>query len=274
MRIKIALLLLAVFIVSCELDDHLFNSKQINNYKLPGNTIPESLIEQVTFDSEGNTLYGFWVKSNGLRPDLSILYCHGNKHSIDEYWDRVMNFFQLGVNVFIFDYRGYGMSEGKSSEAGLHADGEAAVNYVLSRNEVSADSLVLYGYSLGNVVSIQLAAKKLNPLCLFAESPFASANSLTQSATILDIPSRWLTEGEFDNAGNIKKVHTPFFLFHGDKDDFVRYRDNGKVVFENAPNPKSFVLIPGAGHSDIPEIMGVNNYLAEMQKWMDDSINN
>jgi len=272
MKIKPSLILLVLIILSCELDGNLFNAKKIDQYTLPGNIIPESLIEQVLLDSEGNTLYGFWVASNGERPNMTILYCHGNKYNIDEYWDRVMYLHALGVNIFIFDYRGYGLSEGESSEAGLYADGDAALNYVLSRNDVNADSLIIYGYSLGNVVSIYLTAAKINPLCLFAESPFASANSLTQSSTVLDIPALWLTEGKFDNAEKIKNIQTPFLLLHGEDDDFVRYRDNGKVIFENAPQPKSLVLVPKAGHSDIPEIMGINSYLQKIDEWIDFSI--
>lgn len=86
---------------------------------------------------------------------------------------------ELGVNVFIDDYRGFGRSQGKStSEQGLLADGEAALAYVLSRPEVDPDSVGFYGYSLGNVVSIHLAADRFDPLFLVAEVPFASATSL------------------------------------------------------------------------------------------------
>ncbi len=94
------------------------------------------------------------------------------------------------------------------------------------------DSLCFYGYSLGNVASIYLAAQIQNPLCLFSEAPFASANSLTQGSVVLDVQPRWLTDGEFDNEKNIKVINTPFLLFHGEDDDFVRYRDNGKVLYE------------------------------------------
>lgn len=267
-RIFIPVLCLLLYTVGCELDGFLFNSTKIDAYRLPGNTIPDSLIEQVTFQSEGNTLYGFWIGSNGERTGLTLLYCHGNKNSIDEYWDRVMFLHELGVNIFIFDYRGYGMSEGESSEAGLHEDGTAALGYVLSRQDVIADSLCFYGYSLGNVVSINLAAECMDPLCLFAECPFASANSLTQGSTVLDIPPLWLTEGEFNNAELIQQINTPLLLLHGEEDDFVRYRDNGKVVYENAPQPKSLRLVPEAGHDDIPQTMGLDNYRAEIRSWI------
>ena len=264
---------LLLLIASCTMDDFLFNNEPIDNYLLPGNTIPDSLIEAVSFESEGNTLYGFWIASNGARPGITMLYCHGNKHNIDEYWDRVMLLHRLGINIFIFDYRGFGKSQGESSESGLYADGEAALNYVLSRTDVFADSICLYGYSLGNVVSIYLSAEKFDPLCLFAEAPFASANSLTQGSSIIDIPPLWLTDGEFNNADRVKGIECPFMLIHGEDDDFVRYRDNGKIVYDNAPEPKLLALVSGAHHDDIPEILGDEQYLHIIENWIDESIN-
>lgn len=269
------LFLLSVFLllsVACEMDNFLFNDKKTDHYSLPGNTIPSSLIEQVTFTSDGNTLYGFWIKSNGERPGLTILYCHGNKHNIDEYWDRVMLLHYIGVNVFIFDYRGFGLSEGESSEAGLFKDGEAAIEFLCNHYQLNEDSLCIYGYSLGNVPSIYLTADKCNPLCLIAEAPFASANSLIQGSVLLDIPSRWLTEGGFNNSEMIKHITTPFMLIHGEKDDFVRYRDNGRVIYENAPEPKLLVLVHSANHNDIPLRMGFEVYKKAIEDWINYSI--
>jgi fermentation-respiration switch protein FrsA (DUF1100 family) len=271
-RILLGLLFLAL--AGCmTLDSNLFNSKQQDSYLLPGNTIPDSLIHQVTFTSSGNTLYGHWVQGDSVADTgLTILYCHGNKYSNDEYWDRVMFMHRLGVNVFIFDFRGYGMSAGESSEKGLHEDGVAALAYVRDTLDVPADSIVLYGYSLGNVVSIYLASlPTTNPLCLFAEAPFASANSLTQGSTVLDLPPLWLIDGEFNNADNIKKISCPFYLFHGRQDDFVRYRDNGRVVLENAPAPKDSTILDKANHTDIPQVMGIEEYLTAIKGWIDQS---
>ncbi len=260
--------------VACNLDNFLFNEKKIDQYKLPNNTIPDSLLEMVTFKSQENTLYGYWVKSNNLRKGITILYCHGNKHNIDEYWDRVMMLHDLGVNVFIFDYRGYGLSEGTSSEDGLYNDGESALNFILSQYHVNKDSLCLYGYSLGNVVSIYLAAEKLNPLCLISESPFASANSLTQASLSLDIPQQWLTKGKFDNVEKIRRIKTPLLLMHGKDDDFVRFADNGKVVFDNAPQPKLLKIVGGATHTDVPEKMGIDKYKTLIMDWINFSVKN
>ncbi len=259
---------------ACQMDAFLYNGKGADRYELPGNTIPDSLLEPVTFASAGNTLYGYWVASDGARPGITILYFEGNKHGIDEYWDRVMLLHDLGVNLFIFDYRGFGRSEGRSStEEGLLADGEAALQYVLSRPEVNPDSLGFYGYSLGNVPGIYLAAERFTPLFLVAEAPFASAASLTQGSLALALPGGWLTGGRFDNAERVRRIATPFLLLHGTDDDFVRYRDNGWVVYENAPQPKSRVLVPGAVHDNVPQTLGLDLYRQVIADWIGFSVN-
>ncbi len=260
---------LAICSSGCTLDAFLFNPERVDAYRLPGNTIPDNLIEEVTFRSGEFTLHGIWVRSNGVRPGITLLYCHGNKRNIDEYWDRVMFLHRLGVNLFIFDYRGFGRSQGESaSEVSLLEDGEAALDYVLSRPEVIPDSVGYYGYSLGAVVAIYLAAAKRNPLFLVAESPFASAASLAQGSLNLLLPAGWLTKGRFDNAERVKKIRTPFLVFHGSEDDLVRFRDNGRVVWENAPEPKRLVLVEGARHDNVPQMLGLNSYLRILQDWM------
>jgi len=263
--------LIGVAFVSCTLDSNLFNPEELDKYQLPGNTIPLHLIEEVEMNSNGFKIYGFWIASNSQRPGITMLYCHGNKHNIDEYWDRVMLLHKAGINIFIFDYKGYGKSEGELSEQEIYEDSKTALNYVKSRAEYNADSLCYYGYSLGNVASIYLASEVQDPLCLFSEAPFASANSLIQGSLILDAQSRWLTDGEFDNVAKIKDINTPFMLFYGEDDDFVRYRDNGKLVYKAAPNPKELILVPNALHNDVPYVMGIENYLNKITSWIEQS---
>jgi hypothetical protein len=254
------LFLSAFLLAGCDLDNNLFNAEKLTSYKLPGNTIPDSLISRVSFKSGRNTLYGFLVTGENNGATKTILYFHGNKHNIDEYWDRVMYLHGLGVNVFVFDYLGFGMSEGESSEASLYEDGLAALNYLRSLKNMWTQDVTYYGYSLGNVVSIHLAAEVASPARLVAESPFASAASLTQGSLVLDIPAGWLTSGKFDNLAEIPKIKCPFMLLHGSDDDFVRFRDNGQLIFNAAPNPKYLVLVQGANHINVPETLTIPAY--------------
>jgi pimeloyl-ACP methyl ester carboxylesterase len=253
---------------SCKLDNLLFNTKKLSSYSISSCVIPDSMREFVSLQSMGNPIYGFFVKSGGGNSDKTILYCHGNKESIEAYWDRVELLYEGGYNVFIFDYQGFGMSGGEASEEALHADGRAALSYVLGRPDVISKNVIFYGYSLGAVVAIELAAKVRQPRTLICESPFASGAALVQSGTLIDIPGQYVLKGEFNNAAMIRGVRAPFLLFHGTDDRFIDIEKNGQVVFDNANEPKEFIRVSGAGHTTVPYVLGVDTYLQDISDFL------
>ena len=266
-KILILVLLIMPLLDACQnMDGFLFNPKVAEEYVLPGNNIPDSLITPVELTSDGNKLYGFWVKSP-FESHVNMLYFHGNKYGIDNYWDRVMIYNDMGINVFIFDYRGFGMSEGESTESGLQEDAKVALDYILDLTSPN-DTLIFYGYSLGCYPAIYTAAYLKTPDRLFAESPFASANSITQSSMGIDIPQRWITEGAFDNATNIQEVNTYFMLFHSKDDDYLGWEANGRIIYENANEPKQLILAHGALHETVPQTIGIEFYKQTMWNWI------
>jgi len=246
---------------SCKLDSMLFNTKQLTSYTISNKVIPDSMRTFVSLTARGNAIYGFYVRSRGPHADGTILYCHGNLESIEPYWDRVELLFSAGYNVFIFDYEGFGMSGGECSEEALYADGRAALAYLQSRPDVNQAHIVFYGYSLGGVVAIDLAARVSTPRVLVCESPFASGEALLQSGTLIDIPGSVALKGEYDNAAKIRDVHAPFLLLHGTDDRFIDITKNGQVIFDNANEPKEFIRVPGAGHTTVPWTMGPDAYI-------------
>jgi hypothetical protein len=263
---------LAVFIAAvvmlggcAQMDGFLFNTRKLTAYNLSTAVIPESAREFVTLTSQGKKIYGFWVRAAVPNPQVTVLYSHGNKWHIGEYWDRMELFYKAGVNVFIYDYQGFGMSEGQSSEEGLQSDAKAALDYVLSRPETRSTRLVYYGYSLGGYPSVYLAGYVRQPDALISECIFASSEALVQSGTLLDVPGSFLMRGEFNNAENIKRVRCPYYLMHGTEDRFIDINRHGRRIFNNANNPKEFIEVPGAGHSNIPETMGEAQYLSRLR---------
>jgi uncharacterized protein len=261
MNRALCILLLALVCSSCTLDPFLYNERQLKRYDLSTAVIPESNRAQWTFSSGGNMLYGFWTfpppdSQNGF----TILYCHGNKHDITEYWDRVEMFYKMGFRCFIFDYRGFGRSEGTPSGSGLYEDGRAALRFIQQTFSVDSAHLVFYGYSLGNVVSIDLAANVMQPYALIAEAPFASEYALFSTATPLDFPPDFVLDDKLDNVARVSTIHTSYLQLHGDADDFVPWPSNGRLVWEAAPQPKQLVLVPGANHDNIPQTMGYDAY--------------
>ncbi len=256
--------LLAGTISSCKLDNLLFYAKQLSSYSVSTRIVPDSVREFVSLRSMGNTIYGFFVRSGGANSDKTILYCHGNRESIEAYWDRVELLYQGGYNVFIFDYQGFGMSGGEASEEALYADGRAALAYITSRPDVNSRNLIYYGYSLGAVVAINLASGLAQPSVLICESPFASGESVLRSGTLIDIPGQVVLKGKFDNAATVRQVRAPFLLFHGTDDRFLDIEKNGQVVFDNANEPKKFIRVAGAGHTTVPYVLGAEAYLQDI----------
>lgn len=258
------------------MDGFLFNTQKLTTYVLPEAVIPASAREEITLKSGGYTLYAYFVKSSTATASTpTIFYHHGNAKNIQAYWDRMEYFYKAGYNVLIYDYRGYGRSEGQSSQEGLESDAEAALAYLLSRRDVDKNNIILYGYSLGGVPSVYLASKyaapnaTFQPKGLITEAIFASTSDLVQSGTLLDIPGGFVMRDEFANLVRIAQIRCPLLMMHGTADRFIDITRHGEKLFAAAPNnlnpPKEFFKIPGAGHSSIPETMILNNYIAKLQ---------
>jgi fermentation-respiration switch protein FrsA (DUF1100 family) len=250
-----------------DLDDQLFKQSKLSSYELPAAVIPESSRTHVVMQSQGKAIHGFFVRSSGVYPDQVVMYNQGNRDHLQYYWNRAEYFYTMGFNVFIYDYQGYGMSDGEPSEQGLYADAAAAYDYVHSLG--FADSAIsVYGYSLGGVAAIHQASSIFTPRRLIVESAFASTSALSQSGTLLDIPSSYIMDGEYPNAEKIRLVHIPVLVLHGIDDKFIDLSTNGKIIFDNANLPKQFIQVPGAGHSDVPMVMGVERYISVIRQFI------
>ena len=258
------LVAIALACAGCSMDSFLFNTLPLESYALSTAVIPAANRTEVTLTSGGETLYGFFVKqpdSLRIEPHPTVLYHHGNKHNIQEYWDRVELLYRAGFDIFIYDYRGFGRSTGTSSEDGMKADAAAAMSYLRSRSDVDTSQIVDYGYSLGGFACLYSATTLHQPKAVITESIFASSEALVQSGTILNIPGGYLMEGAFDNRAQIVKVTSPILMLHGTGDTFVGYEANGKVLSALAPQPKIIRPIDGANHTTIPATMGQPNYI-------------
>lgn len=193
--------------------------------------------------ADGVRLHGWLIPG---RRAQTLLYSHGNGGNIG---DRVaiarLLVAQLGVGVFMYDYRGYGRSEGAPSEAGLGADARAA-RAALLREGVAEDAIVYYGRSLGSAVTLDLALAH-PPRAVVLEAPFASvramANRLLPGVGYL-MATRW------DSLARIPHLRAPLLVLHGDADEVIPYTQ-GRALFEAAPEPKTFFTIRGGRHYDM-----------------------
>ena len=250
-----------------DLDNSLFNNETLKAYNLRTTVISESLRTQVIMTSQGKKIYGYFITSPDTSEKNVVLYNHGNRDHLQFYWDRVELFYKMGFNVFIYDYQGYGMSEGEPTEEGIYSDANAAYHYLQSKG--FHDTLItVYGFSLGGAPATNLAANTFTPKRLILESAFASATALTQSGTLLDLPSTFVMKGEYNNAEKIKRVTSPVLILHGVDDKFIDIEKNGKVIYRNANEPKKFIAVPEADHSEVPWKMGEAVYIDTVKNFI------
>jgi pimeloyl-ACP methyl ester carboxylesterase len=196
---------------------------------------------------DGVGIHAFYLPPPGA-PRWTVLLAHGNAGNVSHRLDRVI-FLQakLGAEVLLFDYRGYGRSEGSPDEEGTYRDARAAHRFLVEEKRVPPERLVLFGESLGSAVALDLAlARPCRALVL--ESPFASVPAMAR-AVYPFLPLWPFVRTRYDNEAKAPRLTVPLLVLHGERDEVVPFAQ-GRRVFEAAPGPKHFFAIPRAGHND------------------------
>jgi uncharacterized protein len=186
-----------------------------------------------------------------------ILFAHGNAGNISHRLDNVARLNRIGLSVLIFDYRGYGRSEGRISEKGMYLDSQAAFDLALKEAESKGLKLVIFGRSLGGVAAVQLASEyppAAKAQGLIVESTFTHLADM--AGLHFPVPFAGKTvKGRMDSLSRIGKIKSPVLFFHGDSDGLVPH-NLGRELFEAAPEPKEFVTLNGTGHNDTYIVAG------------------
>ena len=178
--------------------------------------------EEVSFAAaDGTRLHGWYLPGESDRP--LVLFCHGNAGNISHRLDNLRQLRRLGLSVFIFDYRGYGSSDGKANEAGTYSDARGALAWLTNRGW-SHQQIVYFGRSLGAAVAVQLALE-YPPAGLILETPFTSIAAMGRHHNpILYLALGWLLDARYDNLAKIGRIHAPLLIFQGDRDSIVPRR--------------------------------------------------
>ena len=177
----------------------------------------------------------------------TVLMCHGNAGNISHRLDRTLLMHtNLGTDVLLFDYRGFGQSSGRPNELGTYDDVRAAYRYLVEDRGIAEDRIVLFGESLGAAVALQLATE-VRVAGLVLEAPFTSIRDMAKEAYPF-LPNGWVRT-RYENIEKIPTLEMPLLVVHGTDDKTVPFAQ-GKVLFEAANEPKRFLPIEGAGHSD------------------------
>jgi len=189
----------------------------------------------------------------------TIFYSHGNRKHLGRYWDRVELMWNLGYHVMVYDYPGFGRSEGEPTEEGIYENAEAVLDLLPTMPEVDPDRVWFFGYSLGGGPTYELAARAergeaLAPLGVISEAAFCSIATLVEDGAFLDLPPSYVTNFDFDNCAKAATLTVPVLLIHGANDTFLVPR-HARLLAESAPDAVLH-MVPGAEHSDIPLIAG------------------
>ena len=224
--------------------------------------------EDVFFTTEdGIRLHGWFIPHRESR--AIFVWFHGNAGNIG---DRLLNIKLLHdhikTDIFIFDYRGYGRSEGSVSEEGTYLDGAAAIQYLLAPDKAAARPLILFGRSMGAAVAAEMATR-FESGGLILESPFVSIREMAR-AIFPSLPIGSLLRTRYDTLEKIRKLKAPLLVLHGDHDEVVPFAQ-GKKIFEAAPEPKKFHRIVGASHNDT-FVVGGKNYFEALREFIESTL--
>jgi uncharacterized protein len=227
--------------------------------------------ENVWFSSgDGTHLHG-WFFASQTKPEVAtIIFFHGNGGNITNVSWLAQRFTKRGFDVLLFDYRGYGASDGVAAgESELYADGDAAVAFVMREKGVPQERIVLYGHSLGTTVVADVASRG-NFGAVVLESGLSSASSLAAS-TLPWLP-RWLHflgRNRFESARKLASVKSPVLISHGDPDLTITTKE-AHTLFASANEPKKLLIIPGAGH--VVFSSAGDPYLTQVEQFIKESV--
>lgn len=194
--------------------------------------------------ADGETLHGWFVPAPGAR--ATVLFLHGNAGSIVHRLDWLPMFQRLRLSVLLVDYRGFGQSTGSPSEAGTHADADAAWRHLTEARRIPPGRIVVFGESLGGAVAAQLAAR-VDPAALVLHSVFTSAPDLAAGLYPF-LPARLLTRYRYDTLSAVKALRCPLLVAHSPRDEIVPVT-HGRRLYEAATVPRQWLELSG-GHND------------------------
>ena len=220
--------------------------------------------EDVSFKaSDGAELNGWFfpAATNAPRRHLAVLVCHGNAGNIGHRLDTYAALLETGVNVFAFDYRGYGRSRGRPSEEGTYRDAQAAYAW-LRQKGFAGTNIVAYGGSLGGGVAAELAVREtVGGLVL--QSTFTSVTDM--GAELFPwLPVRWLSTIRYDTRSKLPRLRIPVLVMHSPTDELVGIH-HGKANFAVANEPKLFWELQGDHNNPLADeqlfISGLEKFL-------------
>jgi len=230
--------------------------------KYPEGIYEDARITPRISTEDGVKIHGWFAQADSAIGTLVI--SHGNAGNISHRIDFIRRVQRTGFNVLMFDYRGYGKSEGSPNEAGVYSDGRAAFDHALGLPGVDPRKIILWGTSLGGAVAVDVALHR--PAAgLILESTFSSAKDVARLSYPY-LPVQFTLRAQFNSIDKISGIRIPLLQMHGNKDRIIAF-ELGKKLFEAANEPKEFYTIEGADHNNT-YIIGGQAYLERVRSFV------
>jgi fermentation-respiration switch protein FrsA (DUF1100 family) len=209
---------------------------------------PELQVSDVDLTlGDGTHIHAWWSAPSDWRPESGVvLYSHSRGGNLSRFGRRVAEWrTRSKMAVLIFDYPGFGRSDGTPTEANCYAAADAAYEYLTDVQRVSAKRIVLYGESFGGAIATDVASR--HPYrALLLSSTFTSFPDMAQ-AKYPFFPGRWLVHNQLQTLDKIARVAGPVFIAHGTADEVVPFAQ-GERLFAAAGEPKQFLAMQQGTH--------------------------
>lgn len=190
---------------------------------------------------DGLTLNAWYIPNQSA--SKTVLFCHGNAGSLSSRMDTIKLLHEMGLSLFIFDYRGYGISDGSPSEKGFYIDVETALAYMKDELLISQDDIIIWGRSLGGPVAAYIASRG-DFYATVLESTFTSIRDMAVHKFKI-LPTFIMTRFKFPTVDYVKQVTSPILIVHSPDDEIIPYY-MGERLFEAASSPKKFLVLKGS----------------------------
>jgi fermentation-respiration switch protein FrsA (DUF1100 family) len=211
-----------------------------------GSALPAPLQDVMLTLADGSKIHARWApnpKATG-----AILFCHGNAGNLEQRGRLVKEMYDaLGESILIFDYPGYGRSQGAPSEAGCYASAQAAYDWLVRERKIPPGRIVLYGESLGGGVAVDLASRQPHRALILVRT-FTSVPEVAEDQFPL-LPGDLVVNNRFDNLKKLPLCKQPVFIAQADQDRMIPFR-HGKRLLDACAGPAEFCQLKNMGHND------------------------
>ena len=222
-------------------------------------------VSEVEYKSADDTdLYGWYVAPKNK--NKIIVFMHGNSYNVEKFFFKMVPLIKAGYGVFMPEYRGFGGTKGRITQAGLEQDALAAVQYLHNKGWKNKD-IIVYGMSLGSHMAVNTVYNLQGEgkfAALVLEVPFDSLLNVTKTIVPVPLPFDLIVRDKYDNTQMIQNIKSPILIMGGSKDTLVPVQ-LAMNLYRLAPQPKNLMVFEGAEHGNLHKFGNAE----EIIKWLD-----